>query len=115
MRKNLLKYFNSWFRITHNLSNDMGVSGNVLKRPENERTFFFYQLTFFGKLAMPRPVAASNAFYRRICGQSTSYHWVCMACFIGIFSQRMVSFKAKDCKADTLRPTKRLANQKKRK
>ena len=40
MRKNLLKYFNSWFRITHNLSNDMGVSGNVLKRPENERTFF---------------------------------------------------------------------------
>ena len=64
---------------------------------------------------MPRPMAASNAFYRRICGQSTSCHWVCMASFIGIFLQSMVSFKAKDCKADTLRPTKRLANQKKRK
>lgn len=31
MRKNFLKFFNNWFRTTHDYSNDMVVSGNVLK------------------------------------------------------------------------------------
>ena len=33
----------------------MGVSGNVLKRPENERTFFFTNLRSLGSLLCPAP------------------------------------------------------------
>ena len=92
----------------------MGVSGNVLKRPENERTIFFANLRSLGSLLCPAPWQLQMLFIDAFVVSprvTIGYAWLAL---LVSFHKEWFSLR-QDCKADTLRPTRRLANQKKRK